>query len=111
MAEYNNQNGQQYQQQYYQQQGGGQYQQPYNRPFDPKSQIPPEYQPIGMWGYFGYQLLFAIPIVGFICLIVFSVGGTRNVNLKNFARSYFCIYIIAAILLILLYLGGVAYGL
>ena len=49
-----------------------------------------DYQPISMWGYFGYELLFAIPCVGFVLLLVFSFGGTKNVNLRNFARSYFC---------------------
>ena len=57
-----------------------------------------EFKPITMWGYFGYELLFSIPLVGFILLIVFSTGGTRNVNLKNFARSYFCYYIIVAVI-------------
>ena len=55
--------------------------------------IPEEYKPISMWGYFGYQLLFAIPCVGFIVLLVFAFGGTNNINLRNFARSYFCFII------------------
>ena len=59
-----------------------------------KDNIPEEYKPISMWGYFGYEILFAIPIIGFILLLVFSFGGTRNKNLKNFARSYFCFLII-----------------
>lgn len=75
--------------------------------------IPEEYKPISMWGYFGYELLFSIPCVGFIILLVFAFGGTKNVNLKNFARSYFCYFIIAAAislitLLIMLALGGFA---
>lgn len=61
--------------------------------------IPEEYQPISMWGYFGYSILFAIPIVGLILLIVFSLGGTGNINLRNYARSYFCLLIIVGILL------------
>ena len=74
-----------------------------------KNNIPEEYKPISMWGYFGYQILFAIPIIGFILLIVFSVGGTKNVNLKNFARSYFCIIIITAIIvgIIIAAAGGI----
>ncbi|MBR6159966.1 MAG: hypothetical protein IKQ40_06645 [Lachnospiraceae bacterium] len=60
--------------------------------------IPPEYEPISMWGYFGYELLFSIPCVGFILLIVFAFTAT-NVNLKNFARSYFCFLIVFAILI------------
>ena len=55
-----------------------------------------------MWGYFGYEILFSLPIIGIILLIVFSLGGTKNVNLKNFARSYFCIIIIISIVLIIL---------
>ena len=42
--------------------------------------LPPEYRPISMWGYFGYEILFSIPIVGFILLLVFSFGGTKNVS-------------------------------
>ena len=55
--------------------------------------IPKEYQPISMGGYLGYQILFSIPVVGFICLIIFAIGA-KNVNKKNFARSYFCYTII-----------------
>jgi hypothetical protein len=54
-------------------------------------------KPIGAWGYFGWSLLFSVPIVGFILLIVFSVGGTDNLNLRNFARSYWCSLLVALI--------------
>ena len=33
--------------------------------------IPDEYKPISMWGYFGYEILFSIPIIGFIFILVF----------------------------------------
>ena len=58
--------------------------------------IPDEYRPISMWGYFGYEILFSIPIVGFICLIIMALGA-KNVNKKNFARSYFCYTIICLV--------------
>ena len=66
-----------------------------------------DHTPISMWGYFGYEILFSIPLVGFILLLVFSFGGTNNINLRNFARSYFCFLIIVVVLVILLigYLG------
>lgn len=67
--------------------------------------IPEEYQPISMWGYFGYEILFSIPLVGFILLLVFSFGGTKNKNLKNFARSYFC-FTIVVIVLSIIFLGS-----
>lgn len=78
--------------------------------FDENS-IPVEYKPISMWGYFGYEILFSIPCLGFILLCVFAFGGTQNKNLKNFARSYFCFLIVFAILfaIILLITGGLAF--
>lgn len=70
--------------------------------------LPKEYKPISAWGYFGYQLLFGIPLVGFIMLLVFALGGTENVNLKNYARSYFCAFLIG--LVILIFVGAVVGG-
>lgn len=67
--------------------------------------IPEEYRPISMWGYFGYQILFAIPIIGFIFLLVFAFGS-KNINLKNFARSYFCSLIIIIIFVVILTVLG-----
>ena len=58
--------------------------------------IPDEYRPISMWGYFGYQILFAIPVIGWILCIGFAFMA-NNRNLRNFSRSQFCwliIYII-----------------
>ena len=73
------------------------------------SNIPEEYRPISMWGYFGYEILFSIPIVGFICLIVFAIGA-KNVNKKNFARSYFCYTIIVCLVVIVIFAIMMATG-
>ena len=73
------------------------------------SNIPEEYRPISMWGYFGYEILFSIPIVGFICLIVFALGA-KNVNKKNFARSYFCYTIIVCLVAIVIFAIMMATG-
>lgn len=54
----------------------------------------PQLRPLTMWQYFGYQILFSLPVIGFICLLVFAFGATQNINLRNFARSYFCYFII-----------------
>lgn len=61
-----------------------------------------DYTPISMWGYFGYEILFSIPCVGIVLLLVFSFGGTKNINLRNFARSYFCFVIVIAVLTLFL---------
>lgn len=72
--------------------------------------IPEEYQPISMWGYFGYELLFSLPCIGFILICVFAFGGTKNVNLRNFARSYFCFLIIVFGLFAFLAAMGIGIG-
>lgn len=73
--------------------------------------IPKEYEPISMWGYFGYELLFSIPVIGFIVLLVFAFGGSSNINVRNFARSYFCLFIIVFILFFIfaMFFGGLAF--
>ena len=57
---------------------------------------PERFRPLSPWAYFGYTLLFAIPIIGFICLIIFSLSDT-NINRRSFARSFFCGLVIALI--------------
>lgn len=81
-----------------------------------KEQVPAAYKPISAWGYFGYKLLFCIPVVGFILLIVFSVSD-ENINRRNFARSYWCDLVLSAVLgiitvviLVALASAGIAIG-
>ncbi len=63
--------------------------------------IPSEYRVLSPWAYFGYNLLFAIPLVGFICAIIFALDST-NINRRNFARSYFCGLLVAVIFMVLM---------
>ena len=71
--------------------------------------IPEKYRPIGAWAYFGLNILYAIPIVGFIFLIIHACSS-GNINRRSFARSFFCVWIVAAIvvLITLLAAGGIA---
>lgn len=57
-----------------------------------ENNIPEEYSPLSAWDYIGYEFLFSVPIVGFIIVLSFSFGGTKNKNLRNFARSYLCYF-------------------
>ncbi len=57
-----------------------------------------DYTPIGMWGYFFYNILFAIPLIGQIFLLIYALGGTKKINLRNYARSFFCMIIILAVI-------------
>lgn len=61
------------------------------------------YKPLSPWSYVGYQLLFSIPIIGFIILLIYAFSDD-NINRKNYARSYFCIYLIAAIVFVFILL-------
>ena len=63
--------------------------------------LPEMYKPISIWGYLGYQLLFSIPILGWIFLLLFAFGKEENINVRNFARSYFCFPIVCCILYLL----------
>lgn len=76
-----------------------------------EKKIPSEYKPIGAWGYVGYNLLFSIPLVGLILIIIFAAGGASNINVKNYARSFLCVWLILLIIavivsLILIITGG-----
>ncbi len=53
------------------------------------------------WGYIGYSLLFAIPIVGLICAIVFAFSSTYPCR-KNYARSFLIGIIITIVVSIIL---------
>ena len=67
--------------------------------------IPSEYKPISAWGYFGYELLFCLPIIGFIFLLVFAFNNS-NINRRNFARSYFCVFLIVIVIWVILLVLG-----
>lgn len=62
--------------------------------------LPEEYRPLSPWAYFGLNLLFSVPIVGFIFLIIFSFNGS-NINRRNYARSFWCAYLILGIILVI----------
>lgn len=84
-----------------------------------KTKIPEENSPLSPWSYFGLQILYSVPLVGFIFLIIFSFNGS-NINRRNFTRSYWCGLLIVAIavasvliialVLALLGMGGSAMG-
>ena len=70
--------------------------------------IPNEYRPLSAWAY-GYNILFAIPLVGFIMLIVFAFDSS-NINRRNYARSFFCAYLVAIIILIVVLILALVLG-
>ena len=92
-------NSNQYQEQYQSQyQYQNQYQNQYQRP-NPNNLnwLPPEYKPLSPWAYLGYNILFVIPIIGLVFLIIFAFSD-KNINRRNYARSYFCAFLIGILL-------------
>ena len=72
-------------------------------------QLPPQYRPLGPWAYFGYSLLFAIPLVGFICLIIFSFSDD-NINRRNFARSFWCALLVTVAVIVVIAVLALVFG-
>ena len=72
--------------------------------------LPPELRPLSPWAYFGYEILYAIPLVGWIFLICHALAA-QNINKRNFARSFFVVYILIAFLWIFAACSGLfAFG-
>lgn len=67
--------------------------------------LPEKYRPLSSWAFFGYQCLFSIPLVGFICVIIFSLSSD-NINRRNLARSNICALIIVIILIVVIAVVG-----
>lgn len=76
----------------------------YNYKNDPS--IPPHYRPLSPWAYFGYNILFAIPLIGLIFLIIFAFDNS-NINRKNYARSFFIVWLLVIIVVAIFLAVGV----
>lgn len=68
--------------------------------------LPEKYRPMGAWTYFGYSILFSLPVIGLIVLIVCAFSDS-NINRRSFARSYFCVALLIVILIAILFAVGV----
>ena len=72
--------------------------------------IPENLRPVSPWSYFGHGILYSIPVLGFIILLVQALGSASNVNIRNYARSYFCglvlVLIIVGVIVGLALAGG-----
>ena len=57
----------------------------------PVYDVPPpkssRFAPLGIGGFIGNMLLFAIPLVGWIICLIWACGGCKNENRKNHARA------------------------
>ena len=69
------------------------------------SQLPAKYRPMSAWAYWGLTILYALPVIGQIFLIIHALSG-GNINRRSFARSYFCTFLIAAIVICIMIATG-----
>ncbi len=69
-----------------------------------------EFRPLSPWAYFGYSILFSIPFVGLIVNLVFCFSD-GNTNRRNYARSFWCAYLVLAVVIIVAVIVAVALGL
>ena len=62
--------------------------------------LPKAYRPISGWGYFWRSVFYAIPVLGWLFVLINAIGA-KNRNGRNFARSYFCAILMAIIVAVI----------
>ena len=75
-----------------------------------KEDLPSQFRVLSPWAYFGLQLLYGIPVVGFIFLLIHTFSSA-NLNRRSFARSYWCALILVALVAIVVGIIALAGGL
>lgn len=68
-----------------------------------------EFRPLSPWAYFGYSVLFTVPLIGLIVNLVFCFSS-ENINRRNYARSFWCAYLLAAIIIAVSLVAAPAIG-
>ena len=63
--------------------------------------LPEELKVVPALHFFLYQVLFAIPLVGLVVVIIMSIGGTKNKNIRNFARAQLIAIVVGIVLTML----------
>lgn len=61
--------------------------------------------PLSPWSYFWLNFLYAIPILGVVFLLIHAIGA-KNINKRNYARSFFCWLVILLIIFIISAISG-----
>lgn len=77
---------------------------------DEINSLPYKYRPMTLGSYIGYGILFAIPVVGLICILIFSFNS-GSINRRSYARywlflSLLLILFIGAILAVIYFTGN-----
>jgi len=70
--------------------------------------LPRELWPLSPWAYFGLGILYALPFVGWVFLVIHAIGAS-NINKRNYARSFFCVYVLVIIVAVVAAVSGTMY--
>lgn len=77
------------------------------REMDLSSLVSEKNKPLGAWAFFGYSILFVIPVIGLIFNLIFCFNSS-NITRRNYARSYWCWYAIVVIVAVIVFASGVS---
>ena len=66
---------------------------------------PRELKPLGAWSYVGLRILYAIPVIGFIFMLIFTFSS-GNINRRSFTRSYWCRLLLVFLIIFSFFLIG-----
>jgi purine-cytosine permease-like protein len=58
--------------------------------------LPRKYRPLSAWGYLFLSILYAIPVIGWICLVVHAFSD-KNIVRRSFAKCYFWVFVITVV--------------
>lgn len=72
--------------------------------------LPHELKPVTAGEFFGYTLLFGIPLVGFIMLFVVAFGSSYKKSLRNYAKYYLILYLVMTIIMVVIMLLAIFAG-
>lgn len=67
---------------------------------DPVPELVKEHKLLKPWQYFGYSVLFLIPVIGWIFFIVYTFNKS-NMNRRNWVRSIWCNLLVLLIALLI----------
>lgn len=82
------------------------YSQPYGQPPYGYQQLPPNFMPLTTWGFMWSLIVTAIPLVGFIVILVWAFSDGINRNRRNYARACLWFLIIAVVVSMLAVIGA-----
>ena len=53
-------------------------------------------------GYIGYDIIFAIPLIGWILIFMFAFSRDENVNVRNLTKSRVCVLAVGGIIYLII---------